>query len=336
MNQLFVAWIGFHRRPLSMQTHFSYELKFLPLAFNKRYLRPLEYILKGCITLIILLRNQPEVLWLQLAPPLLLYVAFFYKLLFNRQVFIVADCHNVMLREPWINFPGIKNLLNRCELVLVHNDWVKEQAKALGINNKCLYVLEDMPAILECEIMPERSVFDHPWILFPCSFNADEPIEAVLAAACLLPEITFVITGNRNRAKGIHNLQNVSPNVKLTGFLPKTEFDMLLCTTDAVLGLTLLDGVQVCTANEAVGTGKPLVLSETKLLKQLFYKGAVYVNPYSPESIAEGCQEALLRKEELIQEIMELKAERHQKWLAQANKVDEALKCMNNDLESLK
>jgi len=315
-----------------MQMHFGYELKFLSLAFSNRYLRPLEYLLKTCVTLLLLLRKQPQTLWLQLAPTPLLYVAHLYKALFNPKVTIIADCHNVMFRPPWIRFPGVVALLNRCEFVLVHNDSVKEQATAAGVISECLHVLEDRPAILNCEMLENPTAFPRPWVLFPCSFNFDEPIEAVLSAARLIPEITFAITGNKSRAKGIHDLRDIPPNVKLLGFLPTVEFDMLLCNTDAVLGLTIFDGVQVCTANEAVGTLKPLVLSQTDLLKELFYKGAVYVNPRNPLSIAQGCQEAVSRKWELIQEMKSLRGDRNRRWLLQAEKVDATLNRLRADI----
>lgn len=331
MKQLFIAWIAFHRRPVSMQSHFGYELKFLTFAFSKRFLRPLEYLVKSCKMLVMLLRDRPEAVWVQIAPTPVLYIAYLYKIFFNRKVIIIADCHNVMFRTPWVNSPFAIALLNRCELVLVHNDFVKEQALAAGVMSKGLHVLEDRPSTLECRATDERDGFPHPWVLFPCSFHTDEPIAAVLAAARLVPHITFVLTGDKIRAKGNHDLSDIPPNVILAGFLPTPKYDKLLCTTDAVLGLTTLEGVQVCTANEAVGTGKALVLSETKLLKQLFYKGAVYVKPDNPESIAQGCLEAISRKNELIPQIVELKTEREQRWLTQAEKVDALLNyCENN------
>jgi len=325
MKQLFIAWVPFQRRNISMQSHYGYELKFLSFAFKSRYLRFVEYIFKAWKTLELCLHYQPQALWLQLAPTPLLYIAHLYKGLFDRQVKIIADCHNVMFRAPWIRFPGAVAFLNQCDLVLVHNDWVKNQATAIGVTPERLYVLEDPPAVLDDEIVQGQELFPHPWILYPCSFNRDEPIGNVLAAAHLIPDITLVLTGNTARAKGIHDLSDIPPNVKLAGFLPKVEFDMLLHTTDAVLGLTMLEGIQLCAANEAVGTGKPLILSETKILKDLFYKGAVYVDSDRPESIAQCCQEAISRKSELSEEVAELREERYKRWLDQASYVDAIL-----------
>ncbi|MCL1469339.1 glycosyltransferase [Argonema antarcticum] len=324
MKQLFVAWT-FMRRPESMQPHFNYELTFITFAFNKRYLRLLEYIIKAAKTLLLFVQKHPDVIWVQIAPTPLLYTAHLYKALFNRQVIIIADCHNSMFRAPWIKFPGALSLLNRCELVLPHNELVKEQAIELGVKSDRLCILETRPALLNPVNIEIKDNFPHPWILFACSFNADEPIEVVLAAASLIPDITFIVTGKTARAEGMHDLSNAPPNLKLVGFLPKSEFDMLLCCTDAVLGLTTLEGVQLSVANEAVGTGKPMILSETKILKKLFYKGAVYVDSLNAESIAKGCREAISRKSELTAEVERLKEERNQRWLGQASKVDAIL-----------
>lgn len=325
MNQLFVAWVPFQRRSVSLKSYFGYELEFLSFSLKNRVLRPLEYILKGWKTLVLFLVQRPQVIWVQLPQTPLLHLAYLYKVVFNRGVTIIADCHNATFRPPWIRIPGTVALLNRCGLVLVHNDWVKKQAVELGVTHEYLYVLEDPIPLVEDTTVQNQDFFPHPWILCPCSFNKDEPIQAVLESARLVPEITFVLTGNTVRAKGIHDLNNIPPNVKLAGFLPTAEFDSLLCNTDVVLGLTTLEGVQLSVANEAVGVSKPMVLSNTEILKRLFYKGAVYVEPLNPQSITKGCQNALLRKNELAKEVSELRQERNQEWQIKMEEINSAL-----------
>ena len=325
MKQLFIAWVKFQRRSESMQPYFGYETEFISFAFKNRLLRPLEYIFKTCKTLILFLSQRPQVIWVQLPPTPILHLAHLYKLLCYHQVTIIADCHNATFRPPWKLSPGLITLLNRCNLVLVHNNWIKDQAIKIGVKYEHLYILEDAVAIVSHEISPTQNVFTKPWILTPCSFNRDEPIDKILAAARLVPEITFVLTGNANRAQGIHDLIQKPPNVHLAGFLPKAEFDSLLCTTDAVLGLTTLEGIQLSVANEAVGAGKPMVISNTNLLKTLFYQGAVYVDAIDPKSIAQGCQEALSRKDELTKEVIKLKELREKRWLTQASQLDKML-----------
>jgi glycosyltransferase involved in cell wall biosynthesis len=325
MKQLFIAWVPFQRRSLSMQSHFGYELEFISFAFKSRLLKPLEYIFKAWKTLSLFLRLRPDVIWVQLPPNPLLHLAHLYKALLSQKVIIIADCHNATLRSPWIKFPGTVSLLNSCDIVLIHNDAVKEQALMNGVGCQHLYVLETPPASVENPKIENQELFSHPWILCPCSFNQDEPIQAILDAARLAPEITFVLSGKVSRAKGIHDLSNIPSNVILPGFLPTAEFNSLLCNTDIVLGLTKLEGIQLSVANEAVGCGKPMVLANTKILNELFYKGAIYVNAIDPDSIAQGCREAFLKKNELSKEVRELALERKQRWLGQACQVDKAL-----------
>jgi glycosyltransferase involved in cell wall biosynthesis len=317
-KQLFIAWVPFQRRSVTLKRYFGYELKFLTLSFKDRWLRPFEYVIKSIQTLIAFIASSPQVIWLQLPPTPLLYLGWLYKTLSWRKVQLIADCHNATFRSPWIRLPGVISLLNRCELVIVHNDWVADQAVKLGIFQDKLCVLEDPPAEIECDRFSTDSEFTHPWFLFPCSFNQDEPIATVIETACLLPEYRFVLTGNPARAKGFHNLANLPENLKLTGFLPKEDFDRLLCQADVVLGLTKFEGIQLSVANEAIGVGKPMVLSNMKTLKQLFYKGSVFVDSSSSESLAKGCQEALSNYSNLAQDAQTLRAERSKVWLEQA------------------
>ena len=122
------------------------------------------------LTFIVLINKHPHVLWIQLAPTPLLYIAYFYKLFFNKTVVIIADCHNSMFCHPWIILPKAVYLLNRCEIVLVHNRSVREEAISLGIEPNHLYILDCYPShtkVVFTQAMKARYNFPRPWILFP-------------------------------------------------------------------------------------------------------------------------------------------------------------------------
>lgn len=325
MRQLFVAWVPFQRRPLSMRGHFNYELEFLTLSFSSRLLRPLEYFIKSSKTLFLFLQKRPEVIWLQLPPTLLLYLSYFYQKIFDQTVLIIADCHNATFRSPWIKFPYVISLLNNCNLILVHSEQVENQIKDLGVSGEQIQLLEDPLTEIYEETNSSSELYPHPWVLCPCSFNRDEPIEELIEAARLVPDLTFVITGNISRSQGIHELNDIPDNLKLPGFLPLCFFNGLLLNTDAVLGLTKLDGIQLSAAVEATGIEKPMVLSNTSLLKKLFYKGAIYVDSNDPTSIAAGCQQVIIERDGLLKEVAELKEERNALWSNQAAKIDALL-----------
>ena len=333
MKQLFIAWVPFQRRTVSLQEHFGFELEFITTSFKWRFLRSFEYLFKSSKTLALLIGKRPDVVWLQLPPTVMLYLSYLYQKLLKPQAIIVADCHNATFRHPWIKFPKIISLLNQCDLVLVHSKQIETQAKALGVAPQKVCLLEDPPTTISQSHVHRPLTYRHPWVLCPCSFNRDEPIKELLEAAQLAPEVTFVITGNTSRAKGIHDLRDVPENVDFPGFLPIEDFNSLLLQTDIVLGLTKLDGIQLSVAVEATGTATPMVLSNTALLQKLFYKGAIFVNSESPDAIAQGCQEAFKNHRFLTEEVAALKEERKTAWLSQTEEISRILRRANDSLK---
>lgn len=318
-----------------MEADFGYELHHIGVSFRSRVLRPLEYLLKAWQTLALLLRDRPQVLWIQMPPAPLLYLAFVYRQLFQQDLKIIADCHNATFRRPWIEFPGVIWLFNRCEGVVVHNPFVEEQALALGIEAAVLRVLRDRTltptpatpsaATATTAATAERVADPRPWVLVPCSFNADEPIAELLQAARLAPDLTFVLTGNTRRAQGRHCLDDLPKNIRLAGFVPEAEFNALLASADAVVGLTKLEGIQLSVANEALSYGQPMVLSNTKLLQAFFPQGAVYVDPLDGAAIAQGCYTAIANAESLRRSVVALRQAVEAQWQQQAEPIHRLL-----------
>ena len=303
-----------------MKPYFNYDLFFLPLPSHQRFLKPVGYLVNSVRTLGILLREKPDTVWVQLAPTFLLYIAFLYKFT-NKAIKVVADCHNSMFNPLWLNLPLARYLLEHCQIVLVHNDHVKAHAEEIGVAPERLAKLETRPAQVQCDSTGQASIYARPWVLFPCSFDSDEPIEAVFRAAELIPSVTIAVTGNTKRAAGRHDLSKIPPNVSLLGFVPKERFNELLCNADLILGLTTSNNVQLSVANEAAGAQKPMVISDTKLLRSLFYKGAVYVKTTSAESIAHGIRTGLNELSTLTDDVKKLRIEREERWRAQADQI---------------
>ena len=185
-----------------MQGSFGYDAFYFGRSFGSKLGRPAEYLLKGFATLKLFARRRPAVVWLQLPPTPLLYLGALYKAL-RRDVTLVADCHNSLFVRPWIRTPGLWRLLNDvADIALVHNEYVRAHTLALGLDPARCLVLETRPAT------PARVSGDgdagpadvrRPWVLFPAGFDADEPIAAFLAAARIVPDVTFVVTSDTRR-----------------------------------------------------------------------------------------------------------------------------------------
>lgn len=256
------------------------------------------YLGNGWRTLSTLRTARADVVWVQLPQVPLLWVALMYRAMSHRGVRVVADCHNAQLRPPWSRFPLALWSLRRSDVVLVHNQAMLAQARQLGWPMDRVRVLEDVPPIGKAQ--PSNGAARRliaagkPWVVFPGSFAADEPISEILAAARLAPELSFILTGRTETARRHgHVLDELPANVVLPGFLPVEAFDDLLREADVVLGLTKLEGIQLSVCNEALGFGRPLVTSDTSLLRAMFGAAAVLVDAASPASIAQGCRLAL-------------------------------------------
>jgi glycosyltransferase involved in cell wall biosynthesis len=326
MKDLFIAWVPYQRRTESMQSFFGWSLTYFGFQSDQRLLRPLEYIVKFLRTIVLLAQTRPRVLWVQIAPTPLLYAAHLYRALARPRPVVIADCHSSVFRFPWIKTPGLRALLNRTDMVLVHNAITASQAAGIGVDPSRILILEDRPASIEGTGDVTTSSAPRPWILHPNSFAEDEPVAEVFAAAKSLPDVTFLVTGRIERARGRHDLSTIPANVRLTQFLPTAEYEQLLRSADAVLGLTLFDGVQLSVANEAVGAGTPMVLSDTKVLRELFDEGAVYVDSRDPVAIARGVKEALSNHQTLRAGVQRLKERRDAKWQAQGATVSRRIR----------
>lgn len=318
-NQIHLAWTAFQRRQESMRDIVGFDCWFYPMPKSSKVVKVLNYGRLFFQSVQALRRAAPDVVWVQMPQVPVLWAALTYRALTVKPIKVVADCHNAQLRKPWSHFPLALWSLKKADAILVHNDAMLKQAEINGWPMQKVLVLEDVPAMGK-DLPPTGLALKHiaapkPWVVFPGSFAADEPIGEVLTAARLAPEITFIITGRPDKAKqNGHNIEDLPKNVVLPGFLPVELFDDILREANVVIGLTREEGIQLSVCNEALGFGRPLVTSNTVLLKALFGKAAVLVNTQQPTSIVSGCREALLNADDYARKSKLLANERLSAW----------------------
>jgi len=307
-----------------MASFFGFEPVFMPIARAPRFLRPLQYVVHAIRSLLLLYRRDPQIIWVQLPQVPLLTAALLYRRLFARNAKIVADCHNLMFDAPWRNWPFVTSKLNKADLILVHNREIVSKAVTMRIRRSIIHPLEDCPAAIRVPgISSPRSA--PPSFLFLTWFELDEPIKELYEAALLAPELRFIIAGDTRCARGRHKLRPHPPNVELVGYLSGMELDAAIVAADALLGLTKHPDEQLSTAAEAVGAGKAMVLSDTKLLREMYYKGAVYVDVFDPKSIVGGCRKVLEHRSRLELESRDLNQERVARWREHASVIKDLL-----------
>lgn len=318
---LYIAWTVFQRRQVSMAELVKLDCVFLPTtAGGGKFGKAISYLKLMWHTVNLLRRRRPAVVWLQIPQVPLLWASLLYQRLFDRNVRLVADCHNAMFVARWSKVPLGLSRLGRCDLVLVHNESLLGTAKQLGVPESKMFVLEDVPPLRPAVSSEVPALFagrPHPWVLFPGSFSVDEPIEELLEAARLVNGGTIVITGRHSKASANgHDISRAPANVVMAGFLEVDAFNALLCHCDVVLALTKFDGIQLSVCNEALGFEKPMVMSDTSLLRTLFGEAAVLVRSEDPAAIAAGIETAYRRMDEYASASTRVAERRRADWLS--------------------
>jgi hypothetical protein len=307
-KQLYFAWTEFQRRQVSMAQYCDFETIFMPVERRQtKVAKTFTYLRNGWDMLRVLRKQRPAVVWLQLPQVPLLWVALIYKWAFARQAIIIADCHNAMFRPPWSKVPLGLSMLSNCDVVLAHNPDVMESAVNLGVDRQRMMVVEDPPASFPVGAAPFALSIDlpRPWLVFPASFAADEPIAELLAAAGRTPDVAFLITGNVKNCRDPKLVAQAPDNVRFLGFLSRNDFEALIQACDAIIAFTRFDGIQLSVCGEAVGASKPMLTSDTVTLRRQYPTGTVFVNSADPDDIVEGIRR-LQRDEKILCEQMSL------------------------------
>lgn len=192
------------------------------------------------------------------------------------------------------------------DVTIVTNDQLRALVESNG--GRAVVLPDRLPEIPPVKPYPVSGRINLAYI---CTYSTDEPYHELLQAARLLPEdIVIYVTG---KYRGKIDERSVPNNVKLLGFISDEDFWALLSSVDFIIDLTLRENCLVCGAYEAVALEKPLVLSDTKALREYFNQGCIYVSP-SKESIFYGIMKAIEQRDSLEKDILSLKSEIQDSW----------------------
>jgi glycosyltransferase involved in cell wall biosynthesis len=291
---LVVAWAAFQPRTVRLAEELEGHSVFVSstrLAKNPALL-PLRYLSAAYRTWSLLERHRP---WrvLVITPPVVAPLVSWLWCAWRRRP-LVIDCHTGAFhsrRWAWAR-PLHRWVLRRARAVLVHTDDALSLVDGWGAPG--LLVPDDLPVPEEAEA---RSSARSPVVLVAGSFDGNEPVEAVLEAARRLPEVDVRLTGDPELVAP--ELRRTAPaNAVLTGFLPYPRFLGELMAADVVAAFSTDPQIMNRAAFEAVGLGRPLVLSDLPALRGRFGEAAVFT-PNDPPRMAEAVRAALRDRVEL-------------------------------------
>jgi len=307
-RKLWIAWQN-HRRTSELNKVFQLDL----VIYESNLPRIIKYPYLVLKTWNLIRSSRPELLLVQ-NPSLVLTLLACLLMVKYKYKFIV-DAHNAGLLAPVKLLKPLYSLLQkRANITLVSNEYL---ARLVDSNKGKPYVLPDK--IPEKPSVKKLALRGKQTILYICTFADDEPwMEVVNAARESCRATTFYITGDYRKARV--NVKRMPSNVILTGFVDDTEYWNLLYSVNLAMDLTLRENCLVCGAYEAVAVGTPMILSETKLLRDYFYKGFIFAENTS-ESLAVKIQEGLARENYLREDIAALKKELDQSWAERSERL---------------
>lgn len=257
---LFIAWEKYQRRAELLAPLLHCSLEYFPNRMPSRWFRPVDYAVKFAATLRTLERRRPRFAVVQ-APP-------HFSVLAPRlaRVPYALDAHNGLFQSSWARVPLVELAIREARCVVVHNDEIRELASAMYPETGFLVLNDPIESIRVAGAT--RSISQ---ILFICSFDADEPLEAIVATVESAPEFDFVITADPAKLPTSLRKRLVAcSNVRLTGHLSIDEYQRTLCSSGAAIALTETEATQQSGACEALSSDTPLIASRTVLSESLF------------------------------------------------------------------
>jgi glycosyltransferase involved in cell wall biosynthesis len=234
-------------------------------------------------------RLRPSTVFLQNSFMLLL-VASLYKCWSKNRPVLVADCHNKSLKKRLqgplgtLFFAIKKWSFRQADLVIVSNDAMLRPAEELS--DRVLVLRDPLPIdFIALSIKPVENespaefVPPSPYILFSCSFGQDEPVELILRAATELSRMTHsvVITGDTSKLNLPESVRS-TPGVFLPGYVSNSCYRRLVAQASAVVALTEDNDCLMCAAYEGVAARRPVVVSDTNVLRACFSDSATYTS----------------------------------------------------------
>ena len=311
---IFIAWER-HRRSENIIKYFGIKSFIFESKLNRIFKHP-YFVFK---TIYVVLRQRPKVLIIQNPSIILTILIIFIKWIKIGKYFLIVDAHN----------EGILPFEKRMLIPLGVYKWIQRKTNITIVTNKKLAELVKknggQPFVLPDKI-PENFIIKDVRlegkfnIVCICTFAKDEPIDEIITAANNLdPGDKIYLTGNYKKAEP-SLINDIPENLIFTGFLNENEYWGYLKNSDCIVDLTLMDDCLVCGAYEALAVGKPILLSDTEALRDMFQSAAIYTKNDS-QSILNGLKKIKENKSYMTENVKKIMNEYKKEWIKKAEEL---------------
>ena len=276
--------------------HYSFPKK--PCSILRRYFWCLRDSMKKLGDVI------PDIVVIQIGPSLACIAGIWAEARYG--VTVVYDSHSsVYMSKKDKVFWWLRKIAFRfSRMVIIHNDEHIDKVKALG--GKPVVLRDPVPRFPDVPASVEIAL-NKPAVFCPLSWRPDEPIKEIQEAAKQLDDFHFYLSGKPSSD------YRMPDNVTLTGFLTPEEYLSYLKSCDVVLALTCQESTVCCAGYEAIAVRRPLVTSNTRVLRERFVGAAVFSCADGAE-IALRIKQAYNRKSDLCMAASRLENRIEEEW----------------------
>ncbi len=202
----------------------------------------------------------------------------------------VIDMHNVGIitsqHGKRILASVTKWIIRNADAIIVSN--ARLETSILNEGGRAIVLSDKLPSFSPEPPAPKKSRFR---VVYVTTWSDDDPNDAVIQAASYLDETRYEILVTGRPPAEICESLALPRQVKLTGFVPDTEYQRVLATADAIMVLTTRSDCLVCGAYEATAIHKPMILSDKSILREYFQGGTIFTN-HGSQSLADAIMEA--------------------------------------------
>jgi glycosyltransferase involved in cell wall biosynthesis len=252
---------------------------------------PVRYAAQALLTLAFLVRRRPDHVLFTNPPFIVGSLLLVLSRLLGFSVW--CDAHSGAFDDPrWSRFARANaKVLRSSTGVVVANEPLAARLREQQLNP----VVVISPPLIARPSQPSAARL----LVATLGYSFDEPLQELLEAVRLVPDIRVVFTG---RAPTWVR-ESAPANCALTGWLTAGDYDQLLREARGVICLTTREATMQTGAYEAVERGLPMILSATRMLREYFdLGGTIFVEDHTPERLAKAMRQVVDNQTKLRQE----------------------------------
>src|SRR5947209_20115388 len=287
-----VAWDKYQGRTEALAEALGGRAWYIRSRPKQKALLPVRYVVDSIRMWRLLRRHRPGVLIVITPPVVAPVVAWLWCATHHCR--LVVDCHTGAFHSWKWRWSGrlLEPVCRTAAAALVHTQEDEALVEAWGA--RALLVPDDLPDDRQASHPPAASGLR---VVVAGSLDGNEPVAEVVEAARLAPQVEFRLTGDEERVP-LAVRRGAPCNAIFTGWLDYPTFLGELLVADVVAVFSTDPHIMNRAAFEAVGLGRPLVLSDLAGLRARFGGGAGFAAG-RPSAMAAAVREALGRREEM-------------------------------------